>query len=97
MCELAAICHMGVRGERYKLIHFLEKSPPAGTFEPIPYSGKGSNMIQGESWEFYDLNSDPQEQKNLYHNPEYSEAIEQSKAALKRLLQRHYQSKQNKQ
>ena len=89
--------HMGVRGERYKLIHFLEKSPPAGTFEPIPYSGKGSNMIQGESWEFYDLKSDPQEQKNLYHNPEYSEAIEQSKVALKRLLQRHYQSKQNKQ
>ena len=83
--------HMGVRTQRYKLIHFLEMPPAAGTVEPIPYSGKGSNMVKGESWEFYDLKTDPLEQKNLYSHPEYVEPIRKAHLELKRLLKQNYE------
>jgi arylsulfatase A-like enzyme len=77
---------MGVRTDRYKLIHFLEMPPPQGTVEPIPYSGKGSNMVKGESWEFYDLKTDPLEQRNLYGSPEYAEPVQETRLILKELL-----------
>lgn len=78
--------HMGVRTERYKLIRFLEKPPPRGSVEPIPYSGKGNTMVEGESWEFYDLKTDPREQRNLYQNPEYAEPVRETHLTLKELL-----------
>lgn len=54
------IPHLGIRGERYKLIYFYTVS----------------------EWEFYDLQTDPDEQKNLYNEAKYQKLIQQMKARL---------------
>jgi arylsulfatase A-like enzyme len=55
--------HLGVRGERYKLIYFYTVS----------------------EWEFYDLQTDPAEQKNLIRSEKHQKLILQMKAELFRL------------
>jgi arylsulfatase A-like enzyme len=52
--------HLGVRGERYKLIYFYTVN----------------------EWEFYDLKTDPAEQKNLIHSAAHKTAIQQMKNKL---------------
>lgn len=52
--------HLGVRGERYKLIYFY----------PV------------EEWELYDLETDPQEQKNLINSAAHQEILKQMKLEL---------------
>ena len=52
--------HLGVRGERYKLIYFY----------PV------------NEWELYDLETDPQEQKNLINSPAHQEILKQMKLEL---------------
>lgn len=37
-------------------------------------------------WEFYDLEKDPSEMKNLYGNPSFSAEIEKMKSDLKNLI-----------
>lgn len=77
--------HRGVRSQRYKLIHFLEMPPVKGALAPLPDSGEGSNMTDGQSWEFYDLQADPMEQRNLYNDPEYAEPRKKMHAILEKL------------
>ncbi|MEC8555870.1 MAG: sulfatase [Planctomycetota bacterium] len=60
--------HNGVRGERYKLMHFY----------------------QFDEWEFYDLETDPDELQNQYNNADYAEQIAAMKKELTR-LEDHYQ------
>jgi arylsulfatase A-like enzyme len=55
--------HLGVRGERYKLIYFY----------PV------------NEWEFYDLQTDPQEQHNLIRSDKHQKMILQLKAELFKL------------
>ncbi len=55
--------HNGVRGNRYKLMHFYEF----------------------DEWEFYDLETDPDELHNLYEDPNYAGQIQASKKELERL------------
>tara|TARA_B100000519_G_scaffold119853_1_gene103458 strand:- start:915 stop:2603 length:1689 start_codon:yes stop_codon:yes gene_type:complete len=43
----------------------------------------------GEEWEFYDLEKDPDELKNLYGKPRYAKLIEQHKMELKDLQQEY--------
>jgi len=38
-------------------------------------------------WEFYDIEKDPLEMKNVYNEPEYADAVSQTKAELTRLKQ----------
>lgn len=52
--------HLGVRGERYKLISFYTVN----------------------EWELYDLEKDPQEQKNLINSPAYQKIVRQMKKEL---------------
>ncbi len=52
--------HLGVRGERYKLIYFY----------PV------------DEWELYDLETDPQEQKNLINSAAHQEILKQMKLEL---------------
>jgi N-acetylglucosamine-6-sulfatase len=40
-------------------------------------------------WEFFDLETDPQEMKSQYYNPEYGETIEGLKQELKRLRSKY--------
>jgi arylsulfatase A-like enzyme len=60
------IPHLGIRGERYKLIYFYTVN----------------------EWELYDLQSDPDEQKNLIHSSSYQSIIADLKKELNR--QRDY-------
>ena len=60
--------HNGVRGNRYKLMHFYEF----------------------DEWEFYDLETDPDELHNLYEDARYSTQIQESKKELER-LRSHYE------
>ncbi|MEM7454782.1 MAG: sulfatase [Planctomycetota bacterium] len=53
-------------------------------------SEKLIHYYQFDEWEYYDLNSDPDERTNLYEDPEYADRIEALKAELARLKE-HYQ------
>ena len=91
--KLAVPAHFGVRSERYKLIFFY------GTdFVKVPTDRAelGWGMQNNEdgnryrdntpvAWEFYDLENDPSEMKNLYNDPQYGEQIRAMKLELKKI------------
>ena len=56
------IPHRGIRGERYKLIHFYTV----------------------DEWEFYDLQTDPAEQKNLIRSKQHQQMIGKFKSQLQK-------------
>jgi arylsulfatase A-like enzyme len=62
--NLAVPAHFGIRSQRYKLIFFY------GTDENG--SEKGRTPV---AWEFYDLQEDPSEMRNLYDDPGYQDII----------------------
>ena len=45
----------------------------------------GPDVPNGEAWEFYDLETDPTEMKNVYGNPEYAPVVTEMKHELTRL------------
>ncbi|HET9430008.1 MAG TPA: sulfatase [Chitinophagaceae bacterium] len=63
--------HLGIRGERYKLIHFYTV----------------------DEWEFYDLQADPAELKNLIRSKAHQALIKEMKKELER-LQREYEDEE---
>nr|WP_274637002.1 sulfatase [Microbacterium bovistercoris] len=68
-----APAHYGYRDDRYKIIYFYNASlglPGAGFFE---YPAE---------WELYDLAEDPDEVRNVYHDPAYIEVREAMKGKL---------------
>lgn len=70
--------HMGIRNERYKLMFLYGDK----------LHTKGSeDKISTPSWEFFDLQTDPYEDKNQYNNPIYAKVIEQMKKDLLQLRQ----------
>ncbi|WP_455625352.1 sulfatase family protein [Parabacteroides sp.] len=68
--------HMGIRNERYKLMFLY---------------GDRLNMTGSEdkttapAWEFYDLQSDPRENRNAYDDPRYAKIIRQMKEEMLKL------------
>lgn len=68
--------HMGIRDDRYKLMFLY---------------GDRLNMTGSEdkttapAWEFYDLHSDPHENRNAYHDPQYAKIIRQMKEEMLKL------------
>ena len=68
--------HIGVRNDRYKLI-FLYGDRLDMT---------GSEDYRSEpAWEFYDLQKDPKENHNAYHDKEYQSVITGMKKEMMRL------------
>ena len=67
---------MGIRTERYKLIYFYG--------EPLGKSG-AMNKPTKPFWEFYDLEKDPNENRNEIYNSDYSELIVEMKSRLLKL------------
>lgn len=45
----------------------------------------GLDVPDGEEWEFYDLEIDPNEMKSLFNDPAYSSKVTEMKAELQRL------------
>ena len=58
--------HMGIRNDRYKLIFFYG--------DRLGMTGS-DDCVSTPSWEFYDLRTDPHENRNQYGNPAYAEVI----------------------
>lgn len=65
--------HIGMRDDRYKLIFFYG--------DRLGMTGS-DDYVSTPSWEFYDLATDPHENRNQYGNPAYAEII----AGMKREL-----------
>lgn len=70
--------HFGIRNEKYKLIFYYGQ--PLGT-----NGASKTSTVPG--WEFYDLQIDPHELHNAYHDPQYQNIIQQLKKEL--LVQKH--------
>ena len=68
--------HYGIRTERHKLIYYYgEALGSAGAID------KSTTPV----WELFDLEKDPQEMKNIYHDPANAELIGGLKSELERL------------
>jgi arylsulfatase A-like enzyme len=68
--------HYGVRTERWKLIYYYGK----------PLGMKGANPPDTQpDWELFDMQSDPREMHNLYHDPKFAPIVNKLKLQLDRL------------
>ena len=68
--------HYGVRTHRYKLIHYYG--------DGLGLPGTSTTLTPPE-WELFDLDKDPCELNNCYHNPAYATVVQELKAELTRL------------
>ncbi|GHT31569.1 acetylglucosamine-6-sulfatase [Bacteroidia bacterium] len=71
--------HFGIRNHRYKLIFLYGDRLNTTGSEDISTT---------PAWEFYDLETDPQENKNLYNDPQYASLILQMKQSLLNLREK---------
>lgn len=71
-----AFAHYGIRTERYKLIYFYN--------DGMGLPGSSPHVYPPE-WEMYDLETDPEELKNVYLDAEYRELREELKVKLWKL------------
>ncbi|WP_430971737.1 sulfatase family protein [Sunxiuqinia rutila] len=65
--------HFGIRNERYKLAFFYG--------QPLDMAG-AQQETTAPAWEFYDLQKDPHENYNAYHDPAYAGIIKEMKEEL---------------
>lgn len=70
--------HFGIRTERYKLIFYYG--------QPLGMPGAHEETTE-PAWEFYDLEKDPSELHNAYHDPAYQKTIQMLKQQLLDLKQ----------
>lgn len=68
--------HFGIRNERYKLVFFYG--------QPLDKPGTHTDTTP-PAWEFYDLQADPNEDRNAYGDPAYESVIAEMKSELKQL------------
>lgn len=68
--------HIGIRNERYKLIFIYG--------DKLTMTGS-SDYVSTTSWEFFDLEKDPKENHNAYHDEAYQEIIRAMKKEMLRL------------
>lgn len=67
--------HFGIRNEKYKLAFFYGQA--------LNMTGSSKETTK-PAWEFYDMEKDPNENHNAYHDAEYSEIIKVMKIELKK-------------
>ncbi|VGO23223.1 sulfatase family protein [Pontiella sulfatireligans] len=69
----------------YPAIHNVRRHEGVfnGRFKLIRFYGKG--VPNGEEWELFDIEKDPEEMNNVYGNPEYTAKIAELKKELQRL------------
>ena len=78
--------HLGVRTKRYKLIYFYDS--PVGPDGKTRVNGARPN-VRDSFWEFYDLQEDPLEVRNLYGEAAYEARITALKKRIAE-LRKHY-------
>lgn len=69
--------HFGIRGERYKLAFIYGNG-----IEEDKELSHGDKPSQRIFWEFFDLQEDPHENRNLYFDPRYQDIIREMKTQL---------------
>ena len=68
--------HYGIRTKRYKLIYYYGK----------PLGQRGAHPPDtAPEWELFDMQQDPREMHNLYHDPAYGKLVARLKGRLNRL------------
>ena len=65
--------HFGIRNHAYKLMFLYG--------DPLDMTGS-ENTSTAPAWEFYDLETDPYENRNAYNDPAYHDVIQQMKQRL---------------
>lgn len=74
-----AYAHYGIRTHRYKLIYWHNQD----------CGDAGSNAGTGNpEWELFDLDLDPTEMKNVYHDPSYAEVVDEMTGKLNDEMER---------
>jgi arylsulfatase A-like enzyme len=68
--------HFGIRTRHYALMFFYGQP-----LTPNGYKGKRAQPDK-PSWDFYDLQKDPREMHNIYHDPKYQDTIKHLKKQL---------------
>ncbi len=89
--KLAVPAHFGVRSDRYKLIFFygsdfVKVEPDRKELGWGMKNNKDLNRYHPNTpagWEFYDLENDPFEMKNIYNDTKYSKHVNAMKLELK--------------
>ncbi len=82
--EFALPPHYGVRTERYKLIHY---QGPIIADDGTPTGDATRIARQIDEWELLDLQADPKETTNFYHDPKYQTVAADLHRELDRLRQ----------
>jgi len=70
----------GIRTDRYKLIFYYA--------QPLGMRGAGEKTLTPE-WELYDLQKDPMEMNNIYHDPSNTALIKQLKRQLRQAKKKY--------
>lgn len=68
--------HYGIRTDRWKLIYYYGK--------PLGMTGAHPPDTQPD-WELFDMQNDPREMHNLYHDPKFASVVRELKPQLDRL------------
>jgi arylsulfatase A-like enzyme len=72
--------HYGVRTHRHKLIYYYGKACGATGAQDRPVT-----PLWQPEWELFDLEQDPNEMNNVYHDPAYADVVRELTAELDRL------------
>ena len=72
--------HFGVRNQRYKLMFIYGMNIDPNNTKAV---------VSKPSWEFYDLQKDPKELRNLYNEPQYVDTIKDMKLELVKLREQY--------
>lgn len=78
--------HFGIRTERYKLIYFYDNQMGPDGKTPVNGARQG---VRDPFWEFYDLQQDPLEVRNLFNEPQYQDRITVLRKQLVELRERY--------
>ena len=76
LTEHGVPAHYGIRTLRYKLIYYYGEA--LGTTDSVDRSTP-------PEWELFDLEKDPLEMQNVYHDPAYAQVVAELKEELYRL------------
>ena len=84
LSHFAIPAHYGIRTKRYKLIYYYGEPLGMADTKYVRQWVEGSPRIEPTTpeWELFDLEKDPHEMKSVYHDPSYSQVVDDLKKLL---------------